>query len=393
MALPALPAEGSTSWYTHYAAVDEQVRFYCGQERRNLDSFAGATPSAKFRQAIIDDTGVFVLVPAGTTLDAQTTPFTLPTGFSFGAAPAIESMEFGYTGTINVRHTGGSAVFAHAAGSKGQTISGVTFKGLTSTNLFVDNTPWEYVTFRDVSVMGMNKILSVAYTGFRWIGACSLNTFSADAIPITLSGSDGSIFEAGCFWEMGSPGGATTATYNKKAALAAMISLGSLSKTRIGGIYITGSCTTPFRLTGGSGGITLSDTILEGRPTYANGDNPLWCAGELGRLTGGASTIRARWHGYAMADPAATGRSPGGFYVVTGGSHLIDGGTWQPYTTGSGVYAWNGNVLPRFARVTGGTLQVKGITLGPNAGSTKPVISTSNAAFVDVDNSCTVVVE
>ena len=94
-----------------------------------------------------------------------------------------------------------------------------------------------------------------------------------------------------------------------------------------------------------------------------------------------------------MADPAATGRSPGGFYVVTGGSHLIDGGTWQPYTTGSGVYAWNGNVLPRFARVTGGTLQVKGITLGPNAGSTKPVISTSNAAFVDVDNSCTVVVE
>lgn len=367
-------------------------RIWVGPTYVDLANFSGADASAKFRDACANPPSGTVLIAPDTTLDATTTPFAWPNGFSFAVAPGIESMEFGYTGTLNVRHTGGSAVFTTASGSKGQTVSGVTFKGLTSTNLIADSSTWEYVTFRDVSIAGMNKIMNVSYTGFRWVGQCSLNTFSADAIPLTLGGSDGRVFDAGCFWEMGSPGGATTATYNKKAALACMISLGSLSKTMIGGIYITGSCTTPIRLTGGSGGITFSDTVLEGRPAYSNGSNPLWCAGELVNLSGGSVTIKNRWHGYAMADPSSTGRNPQGFYHITGGDHAIFGGTFQPYTTGSGVYSWNGNVVPPFVYISGGHVTISGICKGPNAGGVKPVVKTTNAAYVDADNSVTVTV-
>ena len=86
-----------------------------------------------------------------------------------------------------------------------------------------------------------------------------------------------------------------------------------------------------------------------------------------------------------MRDPAATTYAPTGFVTVTGGEHVIDGGTFTPFPAAN--YA--GGTTPAFARVTGGILRVRNITAGGNV-TGRPVVSTNNAAFVDADASVTV---
>ena len=118
------------------------------------------------------------------------------------------------------------------------------------------------------------------------------------------------------------------------------------------------------------------------------GPDYLWCAGSLLRLTGGRSHWRAREWGWAMRDPAATTYAPTAFITATGGEHVIDGGTFAPFPA-----ADYGGTIPPLARVTGGILRVRNIIAGGNVpAGQRPVISTSNAAFVDADSSVTVTV-
>ena len=89
-----------------------------------------------------------------------------------------------------------------------------------------------------------------------------------------------------------------------------------------------------------------------------------------------------------MRDPAATTYAPTAFITVTGGEHVIDGGTFAPFTA-----AQYGGTIPPLARVTAGILRVRNITAGGNVpAGQRPVISTTNAAFVDADSSVTVTV-
>ena len=104
-------------------------------------------------------------------------------------------------------------------------------------------------------------------------------------------------------------------------------------------------------------GLNFSDVVVEGRPVPGAGPDYLWCAGSLMRLTGGRTHWRGREWGYAMRDPAATTYAPTGFITVTGGEHVIDGGTFVPFP--ASAYA-GGNV----------------------PAGTRPVVSTTNAAFV-----------
>jgi hypothetical protein len=167
-----------------------------------------------------------------------------------------------------------------------------------------------------------------------------------------------------------------------------MIRMGNLAKTTLGPLYMTGSPTTPIRLDGGDGGVELQGTILEGRPAHAGGT--LDCAGELMRLTGGNMVSRAKWYAYAMRNPNATGRQPAGFIHISGGNHSIQGGTWQPYPVGEypSYTRPDGGVMPagRFpplVYISGGSVSISGITRGPNAGATKPIVLTTNLAFVE----------
>lgn len=361
-----------------------------------LSDFAGANDSARFRTACSDLAGITpkptVLIPAGATLDAGTTPYLLPSGFSMAGTVAGVETEFGETCPVNIRHTGSttSGVFRmqHTSGSpnRNQSFSGLCFLGTASTRAFTDLALdasqgwWQYVTFNNVSFNGFDSIYHGPMLGFRWYGQCYLNNFSCNRPILYIGGSDNGFWTDGGFCECGNIG-----TYANAAANAAIIRCGSLTKTDFGQLYITGSPTTPIRLDGGEGGIVWTSPTIEGRPQPGGGPRFLWCAGELVRLTGGSATFRSKWWGFAMRDPAATGRSPGGFIHISGGDHVVDGGTFQPYTAGN----YPGSVIPPFIYITGGHVRVSNITLGPNAGGVKPIVRYANIAMVDADSSVT----
>lgn len=415
MALPnPWPADGDTGWSAalegnvQYAATTaEAAQAAAGGGAAMgvvaLSAFNGASDSAKFRDSLTNAAGRIVAVPPGTTLDSgANNPFVLPSGFHMMCVPGPED-EFGYSGTINLRHTGSTTtlgVFQLAAGSKGQKFTGISFKGTSSTRVFVDvaldgsdgRFP-QYVCFQSVSFNQFESIMQATGTGIQIHGQNYVNNMACTRPPWYLAGSDHTLFTAGGLMEMGG-----VATYATRAALPAMFRGGTLSNTSIGPVYWTGSPTTPVRIDGGVSGVDFTQSILEGRPVD---QGTLWCAGPLARLVGGRCSFRNREHGYAMRAPADTGWQPGGFYHVEGGDHCIDGGTFQPYPAANypSYTRPNGTThpagtIPPLAWVTGSTtrLKVSNITRGPNAtGAPEVWVPVGSTANVITDATVTVV--
>lgn len=377
---------------------------------RHLYTFgsAGNTDSQRFRQALLDVAGMtnkpVVLIPPGTTLDSgANNPFILPTGFHMMCSAGAED-ETGYSGKVNIRHTGSTTtlgVFQLASGSKFQKMSNIAFSGTTSTRAFVDvatdgsdgRFP-QYFLFDNVSFNQFESIWQTTGTGVWWQGSSYINNMACTRPPLQWNGSDHTMFSNGTLMEMGG-----VATYATRAACSAMFHMGNCSNTSVGPVYWTGSPTCPVRLDGGTGGVDFSQSILEGRPVHSN---TLWCAGPLVRLTGGRSSFRNREHGYAMRNPAdVSGYTPGGFYHVSGGDHVIDGGTFTPYPASEypSYTLPNGTTrsaaqTPPFAWVTGSTtrLKVTNITRGANVSAAPEVwVPTASTANVITDATVQVV--
>ena len=383
--------------------------YYVGPTGRDLRLWPGATSTEKLRAAFSEIASTSgskpaVVIPPGITIDVGDNPILIPAGASLVGAAGVET-EFGdgcpvhvraTGGTVNI-NTGGKPVFktsplgSNYAGTKGWSFSGICFSGSGTEDLIAEN-PSDgsgsivaYASLRNVSVTQMNTIYWGPLLGTTWSGTCYLNNFSRGPI-LWCGGSDNQLFTDGGFLEMGA-----LAPYATRAQWPSMIRCDYLKNTVFGPLYVTGSPTTPFRVDGGSSvhGLNFSDLVVEGRPVPGSGPDYLWCAGSLMRLTGGRTHWRGREWGWAMRDPAATTYAPTGFITVTGGEHVIDGGTFVPFPAS----AYAGGVVPPFARVTGGILRVRNITAGGNVpAGTRPVVSTTNAAFVDADASVTVTV-
>ena len=353
-------------------------------------SFSGATYSDKFRTALaavaaMNPKPALILTP-GETLNAGTTPFEIPAGVAIVGSIGIQT-EFGHNCPITVRATGGTAVFATADkgsnynGCKGWSMRHIDFEGSGVEALFADNpfdssgSIWAYCTLDNVCADGFNRIYHGPMLGVTITGTTYYNNMRNMAW--NLGGSDNTLWTDGGFFEMGSG-----ISYAARAALSAMVQFGTMSKTTVGPLYVTGSPATPFRLNGGGGGVSFDNLTIEGRPVPGAGPNYLWCAGELVRLTGGGAILRNKWYGYAMKDPSATGRASEGYIHITGGNHLVDGGHVQ-------VYADQAASPPPFIRITGGTVVVRNIVRGSNT-TQKPVVLTTDANFVDADSTVTV---
>ena len=384
--------------------------YYVGPTGRDLRLWPGDTAADKLRAAFTEIAGTSgakpaVVVPPGTTIDVGNNPIVIPAGASLvGSTLGVET-EFGNACPVDVRATsgavnaatGGKPIFKTAPrgtnenGAKGWSFRGIRFRGTGTEDLIAQN-PGDssgsivvYATFDNVSVSEMNTVYWGPLLGFTWSGTTYLNNFGMGPI-LWCGGSDNQLFTDGAFLEMG-----TLKPYSTRAQWASMIRCDYLKNTVFGPLYVTGSPTTPFRVDGGTGthGLNFTDVVVEGRPVPGSGPDYLWCAGSLMRLTGGRTHWRGREWGWAMRDPAATTYAPTGFITVTGGEHVIDGGTFTPFPAAN--YA--GGVVPPFARVTGGILRVRNITAGGNVpAGTRPVVSTTNAAFVDADASVTVTV-
>ena len=379
-----------------------------------LSAGTGANDSAKFRYFCDNYTSLgrpIVVIPSGTTLDSgANNPFVLPTGFHMMSVPGPTD-EFGYQGIINLRHTGSTTTLGTfsigVSGSKGQKFTGISFEGTSSVRAFVDvptdasGNTWTYVHFRDVSFDQFESVMQMTGTGVIWDGFAFINNMAAVRSPLNLNGSDHFFWPAGGFFEMGG-----VANYATRVALAAMVLMGSLN-CNIGGLYATGSPTTPWKLDGGNTGVHMNQTVLEGRPApgTVGGDTPtdgLHCAGALVRVNNGRATISPRHYGYAMRDPRplAGGFQPGGFVDVRGtASVTCVGGTFQPYAA-SNYPAWtmpNGtaypvDTIPPLGWVSGANARATflGINWGSNI-TALPKVYAHNGATVITDGSVQVV--
>jgi hypothetical protein len=385
----------------------------------DLNSFTGANATAKLRDAAADLDGVAedampaVVIPPGTTIDAgANNPIILPNYFHMMVSPGPTD-EFGYGSVLNVRHTGSSSGTASTHGvfkmktgpTKGQRFTGITFVGTSTTRLFCDTAQdasdsayWQYVHFRDCSVDQMESVIQATGTGVLWDGVAYFNNFSATRSIINLAGSDHQLVPFG-FAEMG-----TVGSYSTRRSLTAMFRFPNTNATW-GGLYTTGSPTTPYRIEAGITGMTFSDTILEGRPSpgTVGGDTPtdgLHCAGALVRMSGGRATFKLRHFGYAMRDPVSVGGfQPGGYFDVRGGEIAVLGGTFQTYT--NTLYpAWTrpdsvavaADTQPPLAWISGSSTRASfhGILRGSNTASI-PVVYAHGGATVVADGTVSVV--
>lgn len=357
---------------------------YVGQTRVDVQTLPGADVADKLRQfwATPPTSSVPLLVlRPGSVIDAKASPITIPAFAALHGADSIET-EFGRSCPVQVRATGGTAVFKNAprgsneSGAKGWSMQGLTYLGTGKEELFATapadstGTIWAYNTLHNVNANQLRRVYHGPMMGTTISGTTYWNNFS-DA-PLAPGGSDNKLFTDGLFLEMGGVVDAAT-----RAKIPAMLQLGYLSKTYIGPVYITGSPTTPVWLQNGMGAVRVYGAEIEGRP--ARGDGSLACAGALFRLDGGGASIRDTWLGYAMYNPTATGRADKGFVHVKGGEHLVDGCTYMPYAD---------RVAP-LAHVEGGHLIVRNILRGK--GAPKPVVQTTDLTFVEADNTVTVV--
>lgn len=123
----------------------------------------------------------------------------------------------------------------------------------------------------------------------------------------------------------------------------------------------------------------VSKSIFEGR----NENTP--CYGALVRGSGNSVwAFENCFFGYAMTNPAATGRNDGGYIHWVGGSCRIEGGQFKPAAVG--LYA--GGVIPPLAYFDGGRHIVKSIQV--RDATVKPRVVLANGATCESDGTVTV---
>lgn len=330
---------------------------YAGQPRFDVSALPGADGAEKFRAAVklSAASGQYGAYPPGFLIDVRASPIDLPPQANVGCGSGVAT-EFGGKARLNVRATGGRAIFRPLSTSgdpnpgKGWSMSHMEVFGTGQEDLFetqagdATQRVIAYSILDNVCVNQMRRVYHGPQTGMKIIGFTMWNNFTDT--PFAPSGSDGTFFPQGLLFEMGG-----VIAPEQRALLEGMIRQGHLSKTTFGSIYITGSPTIPIIGLGGKGGVDYYGARIEGRPSNQNG--ALACWGPLVRLKGGGTNFHGGTFGYAMWKPAAGDKA---YVHAEGGYHGIHGSTYMPYP---------GKYVP-LAYVAAGHLTVKGVNVDPS---------------------------
>lgn len=377
--IPALPASGSTSWYSHYQALDDVARNPNGEIMVRLSDFAGANDDAKLTAAMSYCSsqtyrGITILLDEAKTYSFSTKQ-PLYSGFSImGSFQPHDQDRSGNPTTheIDLNMSGGWFYL-----NQSQTFS-CSFRGLSlnggASQRLVDghasNVLWTS-TFRDITAVNLGNVLGSSSTKLLNT-ACTIdgmwNVNNIQERAWCLGGSDSRIQPSMALID--SPGDAgqfASATY--------LLEYSSQSKTPTRNLYITaeGNHSGIYIGSGSSEHLTFTDCTIEGRNAGSPSD------GRLVRVQGTNSrvTFRDCWLAYAMANPG----THTGVVQADGGSVLLDGCTYERAT---GV----AESVPFFAATAGNHI-VKNIRALGFTG--KPVVRITGTATVDADSSVTVV--
>lgn len=381
-----LPAQGSTSWYSHYSQMDAGLRDLDGRGVY-LDSFSGSTDDAKLTAAMSYCSAQTYRPPILLKAKQYTfsTPRTLYHGFALLGVPGMSNAEVGSaTGTkkTHVQTSVSNGVWLSSGGSTYNdrmwdvTIRNIAFNGTSTTQWMGGPAALWCMNLRDLSFNGYKTILG-SQSATLPIDMClmdgwlSFNNSYNGAIHI--AGSDNTLF-VGTTNLDSTPAHATAGNANGQYHLW----LDYLDKSTIGPIYITAETNWgAVRVTGagyntsGQGSVGITGAKIEGR----NKNAP--CNGNLIRVDGAHLYLRDTWLGFAMASPTSPGHSitDAGICHQTDGKLLLSGCTYGRatgvsesvplvYSTGGEAQATNiftsanGGTWTGRPRVTGPKIQV-----------------------------------
>lgn len=293
-----------------------------------------------------------VHLPPGTQLDlAQRSvepgqPYRLFDGLTVAGTPWLER-EFGTKNEVVV--SGAPSVFRLLPGSDSRTVDvsfiGISWRagaeGVDFIESVTDLRSGPYLAYSTIRDCGFNLFRRVhwgRHLGVRISGEFYCN--NSTETPLYLSGSDNRYFTDGGFLD--SP---------RMQDDAYLLRFGSMSKTYVGPVFITGDGPTPIRVDGGR------HIVFNNVQAEAQGQ-PRATAGAGIYITGGLVTLRDVWVYNVMANPSATGRDDQGMIHVTGGDVLIDGAVFgaggSPSASAPCIYASGGRTTVRSCRAESG---------------------------------------
>jgi hypothetical protein len=376
--IPSLPASGSTSWYSHYTALDTTARRPLGGIMVRLSDFSGASDDAKLTAAMAycaaqTYRGITILLDEAKTYSFSTKQ-PLYTGFSImGSFQPHDQDRSGNPTTqeINLGTSGGWFYL-----NQSQTFS-CSFKGLTlnggSGQRLLDghasNVLWTS-TFRDITAVNLGNVLGseatkLLNTAITLDGMWNINNIQERAW--VLGGSDSRLAFSMALIDSPNSGTFAGADY--------LLEYSSQAKTPTRNLYITaeGIHQAIYIGSGSSEHLTFTDCTIEGRNAGAPSNGRLvYVQGTNSRVT-----FRDCWLAYAMASPG----THTGVVQAAGGSVLLDGCTYERAT---GV----AETVP-FFHATAGSHIVRNIrTLGFSG---KPRVRITGTATVDADSTVDVV--
>lgn len=378
--IPPLPAQGATSWYSHYQALDNTVR-NTGVYRR-LSDFSGATDDAKlaaFMSYASSQTmrGITLLLD-----EARDYTFTqqqpLYSGFSIQGMHRPQdqprsSLPIGNRVRLRMSGGGKRGWFTVPAGTN-------TF-GVSMQNLSIDGDISSYLVqgssgvlwtsvFRDISSQNSWSVLGDVTTKLL-VTACAIdgwwNVNNLRSRGFVLGGSDFYFNPSMMLLDSG-PEFMADSEY--------MWHFSGQSNTWMKNIYQTCDGHAGFLFDGSGQNVWVKDSVFEGR----NANTP--CPGALFRVGGGQLSVKDCRLAFAMTNPSATGRSDAGVVHQTGGDLTLSGVTYQRAT---GV-AENVPLL----YVSAGKARVRDV-IANGSWAGKPVVRQATAGLIDADNSVTVV--
>jgi len=309
--LPALPAENSTSWYQHYAAIDAAVR-HTGVTA--FDSFAGSTDMAKLTAAMsyaaaqtykpVIQLGNRAYTLTGS-LGKPYDGFALR-GVGWGSLNAEQGVKHTQV-TINSPDAAWLSLGTSGAAPWNWKFDAINFVGSGSNTQFLSapssTVPLSGATFGHLTFQNFKGVLGND-TEAAYLYICSIigywNVLSCLDSPIYIGGSDNRTL-----WPLGmNLGSGTMGPVNNGGGGRYLVKLKGLSNTNIGPIYVTADNGWRGMKVNGSSqhgrGVAVTGAIIEGR----NATDP--CEGNLIRVEGGAIAFRDVQVDCGMTNPGPT---------------------------------------------------------------------------------------
>lgn len=336
---------------------------------QQIDDFAGATDGEKLANAMsyaAAQTFIPTLQFPARTFELGTQQYTVYNGMKLagaGMSTGPKNNEHGdrlVSGKVMTSAgLDAKATFVVTGDVFGVTIAGVVFHGAPGTQLMHTGTTGNLYSA---------QLDALTVYGFKHVLGSSTQKFLVTQLHITghwqvlaLYGTGFHLGGSDCWlWKAGLLNLGANQSYNGGGAY--LMDLDGLSKSFLGGQYITADQNFRALRIRGSGDIDIDGGVYEG---FKDTDPTL---GTAIRIEGGYTTIRAPRFAYAMRAPLA---SEHGVIEVTGGRVLIDGAKYEPGATSRTVpfvYVAGGLVMVRSAmgmggfspvvRRVGGTVQV-----------------------------------